>query len=146
MKNITTITNRQSQKMKMDVERGFAALLTILVIGAATLIMAYNASLLGLGELDLGYTSQRGGEALGIADGCIEDSLQRIRFDSNYAGGYITMNNGSCIINVSINGNDRTVLVTASSTEGYYKKIEANVTLPIGITPMTMNKWEEKED
>ncbi len=132
---------------KVNCQSGIAALLTIIIISAATLIMAYNASLLGLGELDMGYVSQKGAETLGIADGCVEEGFRRIRLDTAYSGENLTTRNGSCIINVSANGNVRDVIVTASTTGNYYKKIEANITLSADTIPLiTVNSWEEKSD
>lgn len=128
-------------------QSGIAALLTIVIVSAATLIMAYNASLLGLGELDMGYVSQKGAEALGMADGCVEEGFRRIRLDGGYSGENLTTRDGSCIINVSANGNIRDIIVTASTTGNYYKKIEANITLSADAIPLiTVNSWEEKSD
>ncbi len=132
---------------KVNCQSGVAALLTIIIVSAATLIMAYNASLLGLGELDMGYASQKGGEALSMADGCVEDAFWRLRLDSAYSGGNMTVSDGSCIINILANGNDRVISVIASTTGDYYKKIEANITLSSDTIPLiTINSWEEKSD
>jgi len=128
-------------------QKGVAALLTVIIISAATLIMAYSASLLGLGELDMGYASQKGSEALALADGCVEDGFWRLRLNPAYAGGALTVNSGSCIISISANGSDRVVTAIASTTGGYYKKIEANITLSADAVPLVkINSWEEKSD
>ena len=132
--------------MKKSIKKnqsGIAALLTVVIVAAATLIMAYSASLLGLGELELGYTSQKGAEALSAADSCVEEALRRLRLDSNYSGGTLNVGNGSCIMNITANGNDRTI--AAESTIGeYHKKIEAQIALSGNV--ITINSWEEKED
>jgi len=120
-------------------ERGVAALLTIVIVAAATLIMAYTASLLGLGELDLGYTSQKGAEAMSVADGCMEEALRRIRLDTGYSGGSLSLGGGSCIIERSGN----TITVTGTVDE-YNKKIEAEISLNGNV--ITINSWEEKDD
>jgi hypothetical protein len=126
-------------------KNGFVALFTILVVSASVLIMAFSASLLGLGELDLGYTAQKGAEAFAIADGCTEESLRKLRLNSVYTGGYLTTVNGSCIINIVTSGSDRTITVTASTTDNYYKTIETNITLSADVIPIvTLNSWEEK--
>ncbi|MFC1595129.1 hypothetical protein ACFL3E_01730 [Patescibacteria group bacterium] len=124
--------------------KGIAALLTIIIVGAATLIMAYNASILGIGELDLGWTSQKGGEALSIADGCMEEAYRRIRLNTNYSGEYITSSNGSCIINIMIQDGTRKITVTASTTNGYYKKLESQISLSGNVISIT--SWAEKSN
>lgn len=131
------------KKILNNNQQGVAALLTIVIISAAVLIMAFTASLLGLGELDLGFTSQKGGEALSAADSCIEEALRRLRLDSNYSGGTLNVGNGSCIINITANGNDRTI--TAESTIGdYHKKIQAEATLSGSDT--AINSWQELDN
>lgn len=126
-------------------QKGIIAILTIIIISASVLIMALSASLLGLGELDLGYTSQRGTETFSIADGCIEEALRQIRFNENYTAtsSSLFIDQGACIINV-IGDNPKIVTATASTTDGYYKKIEANVS--INNNMITINSWEEKSN
>ena len=130
-------------------ESGVAALLTIVIVASATLIIAMSASLLGLGELDLGYTSQKGAEAFSVADGCMEESLRRIRLDTNYGIGAGILNlpvlNGSCIIEVvDLGGSQRRITVTGT-TDIYNKKIESEITISSGNI-LTINTWTEKDD
>jgi hypothetical protein len=139
--------NREAKLKFQNSRQGFAALLTIVVVSAAVLIMAYSASLLGLGELDLGHTSQKGDEASAIADGCMDESFRRLRLNIGYLGETVMTSNGSCIISVVASGGNRTITVTASTTDNHYKKIEANVTLSADVLPViTVNSWEEKND
>jgi hypothetical protein len=125
-------------------KRGVAALLTIVVVGAAALIMAYTASILGLGELDLGYTSQQGGETFSIADGCVEEALRHLRIDDSYAGETLNLGDGSCIISIATDGNDRTIDVTANIGAEYYKSLQVEATLSAdSMNTVTINSWEE---
>jgi len=126
-----------------------AALLTIIIVSAAALIMAYSASILGLGELDLGYTSQKGTEALSVADGCTEEVLRRIRLNTDYGVGLgdisLTVSNGSCIIQVSdLGGNQRRISVVGTINNEYYKKIQVDLTLTNNV--INIDSWEEKQD
>lgn len=127
---------------------GFSALLTVLVIGVVALAMAHSASMLGLGELDLGYTAQKGGEAFAVADGCLEETMRRIRLNTNYGVGAgviaLTIANNSCTITVDdIGGNQRRLTVSGNAS-GYYKKIQAIIILTGNI--ITLNSWEERSD
>jgi len=133
-------------------QHGVAALLTIILIAAATLIIAYSASILGLGELDLGYTSQKGGEAFSLADGCLEETLERIRLDVTYglSTGTIDLptSNGNCTIDVTdLGNNQRKIWVTGNvitATSRYTKKIQAEITVLNNI--ITNNSWQELSD
>ncbi len=129
-------------------QKGVAAILTIVIVAAAVLIMAYSASLLGLGELDLGYTSQRGSEAFSVADGCIEETLRRIRLDTMYgieAGDIIlSVSNGSCIINIEDLGSNQRRITAIGTSGNYNKKLETEISL-FGNT-ININSWTEKDD
>ncbi|MEK7625414.1 MAG: hypothetical protein AAB467_03640 [Patescibacteria group bacterium] len=121
--------------------KGAAALLTVLIIGAAALIMAVSASFLSIGELDLGYTSQKGGEAFALADGCMEDALRHLRLDGAYAGGTLNVGSNSCILSINPSGGNK--IVNVRSTVGdYNKEIEVNLTLSGNI--ITINSWIQK--
>jgi len=124
-------------------QKGIAALIVVLVISVSTLIMALNSSFLGLGELDLGYTSQKGGEALVLADSCVEETLRRLRIESNYSGGVLNIDDGSCIISIVVAGGDRTITVE-SDIDGYHKKIQVGATL--SGRDIAVNFWQELDN
>lgn len=120
---------------------GATALLTVLIIGAATLIMAVSASFLSMGELDLGYTAQKGGETFALTDGCMEDALRHLRIDNGYIGGTLNFGAKSCIINITANGLDKTVNVVGTFGN-YNKEIEVDLTLSGNV--IAINSWIEK--
>lgn len=120
--------------------KGAAALFTVIIVSATVLIMAYSASVLGLGELELGYTSQRGAETFHLADGCMEEAMRRLRLDTNYTTSTLNLDSGSCIITVSGAGSNRTIVVN-STVENYNKKIQSDVTLNGNV--ITVDSWEE---
>ena len=130
-------------------KRGVAALLIVVIVGAATLIMAYSASILGLGELDVGYVSQKGGEAFSVADACTEETLRRIFLDNNYGVGAgninLSVDNGSCIINVvDLGSNQRRITTTGTVTvenDTYNKSIQTEITISSGV--IAVDSWEE---
>jgi hypothetical protein len=128
----------------LDSKKGFVALMTIVIVSAAALIIAYSASFLGLGELDMGYVEYRGSEAYYIADGCMEEALERLRLDASYTGSILSMTNGSCIMSVVTGGGISTTTITASTTDSYHKKLESVTAVSGGV--VTINSWEEKTD
>lgn len=120
--------------------RGATAILTVVIIGAAALIMAVAASYLGLGELDMGYVSQKGGETFAVADGCAEEALRHLRINTSYTGDTLSLGGGSCIISISTAGADRTITVT-STIGDFNKSLEINLTLSGDV--ITINSWSE---
>lgn len=127
--------------------KGAASLVTVIIVSVATLIMAVTASSLGLGELDLGYTSQQGAESFAMADGCMEETFRRIRLDTNYGVGQgtitLTTSNGSCTIDVSASGSNRTIVIKGTH-DIYSAKIRAEISLSGNI--ITISSWSERSD
>jgi hypothetical protein len=124
---------------------GLAALFVVVVVSAVALILGYGAMMLGLGELDMGYTHQKGGEALAVAEGCVDESLRRIKLDNDYGigGGMMTLVlvDGTCEVVVTEPVvNERLVNVTGW-VEEYYKRIEVRLTLSGGV--ITIEGWKE---
>ncbi|MBI2052872.1 MAG: hypothetical protein HYT34_01355 [Candidatus Ryanbacteria bacterium] len=125
----------------MKSRRGIAAILIIVVLGTASLLMALYASLLGIGDLNMGYAGEEGGKAFAIADGCLEETLRRIRLDVNYSGGTFPLEGGSCdILIAGIGSGSRTVTITGS-INNYYKHIQAALTLT--GNEITLTDWRE---
>ncbi|MBU0661178.1 hypothetical protein KKG22_03285 [Patescibacteria group bacterium] len=126
--------NRFKPQLLCTNHRGFAALLLVVVVGAAALIMAFSASFLGINDLEMGYTMQQGRESLAFAEGCVHEGLEQLRQDSNYNGS--TLNDGvnSCIIEVVDNGGGlQTVTVNADIDDHFYTTLVVGVDLNNGI-------------
>ncbi|MDA1334729.1 MAG: hypothetical protein O2794_01775 [bacterium] len=128
-------------------QSGIIAIVTVLIISAAALVIAFSISLLSIGELQLGFASQQGGEAHSVADGCMEEAMRRLRLDTGYASTHLTTARGSCIITIVPSGSNRTLTVTASTSNNFNKKIEMSVTLSSDTrSTITVNSWTEKDD
>lgn len=115
-------------------------MLTVVIVSSAVLIMAYSASLLGLGELEMNYNQQKGSRVFSLADGCAEEAMRRVRLNINYAGGTLNLRGGSCIISVTPSGADRTINISATEGE-YYQSLEIIISLSGNI--ITINSWQE---
>ena len=128
--------------MDLHSQKGAIAILTVVIVGAATLLMAYSASLLGLGELEMGYLSQKGEETFFLTDGCIEEAMHRLRKNTNYSGSSLNLGSGSCIIGVSGSGLSRTI--TATGTIGVHTKVvSTELLLKTSTTSASIINWEE---
>ena len=135
------ILNPKSHKLKA--QSGIAAILTIVIIGAATLIIAYSISVIGLGELEMGYTQGQSQETFSIANSCIEEGLRRLRLDADYSGEALNIGAGSCIMNITGTGSSRTIIATGT-IDVYHKKIIATISLDGGST--AVNSWAESDE
>ena len=122
--------------------QGVASLLTVVIVGAATVIMAISASLISLGELDMSTVYNNGEDALILTDVCVEETLRRIRLDIAYSATdfLLPIGSKSCIINVTGTGDDRTVVVDGI-IDDYQKKVEVDLTLNGNY--IIINHWKE---
>ncbi|OGH86236.1 MAG: hypothetical protein A2493_00815 [Candidatus Magasanikbacteria bacterium RIFOXYC12_FULL_33_11] len=121
-------------------KRGIMAIMMILIIGAAALILALSSIKLVVNDSQMSFTNQKGGEAFSVAEGCLEESLRRLRLNTSYTGEILNLSTGSCIIGVSSEGNDRIITVTGTA-EDYTQRLQASVTLDGNV--ITLNSRQE---
>ncbi len=124
---------------------GIAALFIVVVVGASALLMALGASKLGIGELTSGFIGAKGDEMLALADGCLEEALERIRYNKNITVDELKNNlpsytNGSCIIQAVYLAPHITLTITARYRE-YNKIIRAKIN-PTAVGAQLVS-WEE---
>lgn len=130
---------------KLKVQKGMAALFTILVIGAAALIIARSATFLSIGSLDTTFIIDKEREVEYLTDGCIGESLRRLQLDRNYVATnfVLAQDNGSCSVTVSGSGYDR--VINAIGTVGSYnKKITAELTIDDN-NQIIINTWHAND-
>jgi len=123
--------------------KGFSALLIVLIISAACLAMAAAAVWLNLGELETEALTAGGQQAFYLADGCLENALERLKIDPTYNGESLSAAGGSCIITIVKDGLPAgQMFVAASGTIGdWTKKIQAKII--IAGDNITIDSWQE---
>ena len=105
---------------------GYIALMALLVIVAAGLTIGIAVSLGGIEEIQLSFIGGRAAAAEILANGCIEEGLERLRHNwANYSGSLSAAGN-FCIINTIVSGNNAT-LTAIGTVDIYSQKIEVQV-------------------
>ncbi|MEK7504817.1 MAG: hypothetical protein AAB589_00830 [Patescibacteria group bacterium] len=112
---------------KLNYHNGFMALMAVLVLGGGTLLLALSSSYLGLAELESSNLETKAGQALVAADGCLDETLRRLRLNPAYTGGSLTLGDASCIITVTGSGT-KTIMITATLGQ-INKKIQVTASL-----------------
>ncbi len=107
---------------------GAAALFIVLAISVISFLIAKNVSILGLGELDMSYTSSKEKEVFYLAESCLEEVLYHLQNDSSYTanGEVLNLEGGSCLINITANGSLRLINIEANK-DNYYKNLNAKI-------------------
>lgn len=132
-------TNQKSQK-------GYIALILVLIISGVTLLVAISANLLGISESDMGLQKSQSSQSFYLAVLCAEDALMKLKDDLKYPGNEtLSINDGICdILSVEGSGNqDRTI-----KTTGTYFKQTRKIKITINkVNPKTsINSWQEVVD
>ena len=127
---------------KIRAQQGIAALITILVVGATTLVMVIAASLISMDGLEMGYHGDRGNEALALAEACVNDTARRLKIDPDSAtSSSLSLPGGYCIIDLKSDEAGVKVFEAGGVAGDYYKKIRAQFGLDGGN--LNMLNWEE---
>ncbi len=119
-------------RIKTNYQPGVAALLVVLVIGAASLIIAFTASFVGIFATESSYASARTQQAFAVAQGCMDETFRRIALDETYGVGAGQLNlvvgNGSCIIEVTDTGGSTRQVAVTGTVQNYNALLSATIT------------------
>lgn len=119
----------------------YIALVSFLIVSAVVLVIGVTLAILGVSEAQMGLSEKRGHFALALAEGCAEDALLSSYYNGSYAGGAENYPEGSCIVGVVKDGNNWTIITTATAS-GHTKKIEVKINRGNEIT---ITGWKEVE-
>ena len=122
----------------MKNRQGFLAMSTALIVSAIVIAIAISTSLIGIGEGKTGLLHWQGSNALYRAEGCMEVALLNLRSSASYAGGTITLPEGSCTVVISGSG---TYTITVSATNASStRQIQAVATR---TSKVAISSWKE---
>lgn len=123
----------------MKGERGYIALLAILIIGAASTAIALGLLTLGVDSQRSTSIRQRSGQAQHLATACAEEALQVIHDDTSFTG-TTNMIIGCSYTVTNTGGNNRTITANAT-VNSVVKRVEVHVT--IGVSSISITSWQE---
>ena len=111
--------------------RGFAALLSVIIIGSVLLTLAATVSLGALTSLTLRSLSTSGNRALRAVESCLDDVLARLRLNANWQLGLgpfgLVVNGTTCTVTITDLGSARRSIVTRATLAGYERVLAARV-------------------
>lgn len=134
--------NLKPKTYNLKPNKGFIALITVLIIFAIALLIGLSLALLSISEAFMGLKKTQSSQAYYLANLCAEQALIRLKEDINYPGGeIIEAVGGSCQI-FPIEGN-WTVKIS-SDFQNQTKKIKIVVDQ---VNPeMAISSWQEVPD
>lgn len=129
-------------------ERGFIALISLIIIAATTLLISISVNLLSMSESQMGLTFKKGQEAFMLAESCLEEALIQLGDDVNYDpdGAPVVIDEITCdSIDVTGGGINRNINVEASVSDDFgtfTKKLRVQVRIADGS--ITITSWRER--
>jgi hypothetical protein len=124
-------------------QSGYVALLAVLIVGAASVVIASGLLLTSTDSQRITLASQRLALARNNALACAEEALQQIHDSQSFTTGgtNLVLATGTCSYAVAnTGGNNRTITATSSVSLSLRRVI---VTLTRDTTTMTILTWQE---
>ncbi len=124
-------------------QKGFIAVITVLMILVFSLSIVVGTAYLSIGSAQSARILSEGEEALQLTEGCAEDALLHGVRDENYTGGSYEYLGGRCNVNITKDG--QIWMFDISGTKNVLKRsVEIIATRQI-IVPATfvLQSWHE---
>ena len=135
-------TNRHSEYRSITTdERGVVAILAIIIITALVVLISTSLGLVAIGNLQIGFSEQRGNDLLLTAESCTEEAILRLSRDNTYTGGSLTVGDVDCTIAVTGTPCGSCTISTEATAVGFTRNIQAGVTISGSAVDIT--SWEE---
>ena len=128
---------------KVD-NKGYVALITVLIISALGLAIAISLLLIGIGASQTSFVLEQSNQARSLANTCSEEALERIRRNSTYTGSTsLTLTYGNCSYTViDLGGTDREIQSTGTvDTVVRKEQVFLDQVAPVNIT-----LWQDVAD
>ncbi len=126
--------------MQSKNEKGYIALISIIIITAVILVIGISINLSGVNEIQMSISENQSQESFSVAEAGISEAMIRLKRDSEYLGGDLNIGNGSCNIEVISGGSNQTITAT-SIVNDLIRKIETVVEL--NGNNLTIISWKE---
>jgi len=125
--------------MNLFSQKGFIALITILIISAICVMVGLTLTLESITEMKMSLEEVWGSQAYYLANYCVEEALMKLKEDDSYRGDeIINIDEGNCHI-LPIEGN--WIIKVIANVANHTKKLKVVVS---EIYPeMVIDSWEE---
>lgn len=126
----------------LQMQQGYVALMSVLVLGAITTAVATTLVLMGADSQRETLVVQQSAQARSLADACAEEALQQIHDNTSFAAtDDLFFSPGFCTYTVTSTGaNTRTISIT-STVGNIVRKITVYVT--ISASSISITSWQE---
>lgn len=122
--------------------RGFAALVGVLLFGTVAVTIASALLLSGIRSARIVLAARQGYEAKALAQACADVALSTIHGDADFTGaGSLTLGNGSCTYTVNNTGGEARTVSVSSSVGNIMKSFDIRLD---DVSPLiNVVSWDE---
>jgi len=139
------ISHKLSMATRRYANRGYAMLLSVLVVGAVAIAIAVSLVLWGVGFSRSGFAIEQSNVAKGLANACAETALEQIRESSSFSGtATVAIGDGNCTYTV-IAGSGQNRTVNVSGAVGTVVR-KVKITLDTITPKINITLWQEVAD
>lgn len=137
------------QDLRAPHSEGAIALMAVLILMAAALVIATGLALRGIGSLQAVDATRQGEEAFAGADACLAEGLVRLRNDSAYTGGTLSVGSATCTVSVTDDGGGQRTLRTSGVRRQSTRRVQG--TAQVGsvvlsgrtVGTLSLTSWQE---
>jgi hypothetical protein len=123
-------------------QRGYIALLAILVIGAASLAIATALLVTATDSQRFTLVVQQSSQARALAATCVEQALQAMHDNTSFTGtNNLSLGAGSCTYTVTNLGGSSRQIDTSGTVGNVVRRIQVYAT--IGASSISITSWQE---
>lgn len=124
--------------------KGYIALISILIISAIVVLIATSFSLISISESDLSLTENQSWKSFYLASACAEEALQKIKESASFEGSSnLSFGGDSCGYQVIKLADENRLILASSTINGMIKKVR--ITLD-KISPINITSWQQVAD
>ena len=123
-------------------ERGYIALLTVLIVSAIAIAISLVLLTTGINSQRSGLVEQQSKQARALAIACAQEALQQIHDNIGFTStGNLSMGQGSCTYTVTSTGTTTRSILATGTVGNVVRKIQTYAT--IGSSSISITSWQE---
>lgn len=124
-------------------QRGAAALIAVIIFTALVALAAVSISVISLGNIESGFSTQTGTDAVLAAESCIEEAMYQLQSDNSYAGSTVDVGDTECTIVVTGTPCGTCTITVDAVADTFTRTIEAVV--DVSGSTLDIQSWEETQ-
>lgn len=120
--------------------KAFSTILAVFALLAIAFPLVLVMGFLSINEAQSGTVQYSGEAALALAESCAEDTLLQLRDAPDYAENVLHLPEGDCNLDISEDGSERTVVVTAAKGDATRR---LRITVTVAAVGIELMSWAE---